>query len=126
MATISWTDRGLPECFLRGAGRETRKAFWANDPADVGAGRRRARFSRVLRQWPQIQTPPITRAVVELIETFFDTTTSKGAKTFDFPRPRRLASDDSVVTVTVKFTSEIEIVPLASGWWQVQFGVEEV
>ena len=126
MTTPDWTTAGLPQCFLFGSAKERRRAFWANDPAEVGAGRRRRRFSRTLRLWPEVSTPPISQAEVEALEAFFDETTDGGALSFTFPRPRRVSVDQSVTIVTVKFISEIEIIPRTAGKYLGQFGVEEV
>lgn len=125
MTVPDWLNEGLPECFVRGSAREQRMAAYVDDPVDVGSARRRARYTRTLRRWPDIVSPPQDMAGVEAFEEFHDTTTQGGALTFTFPRPRRSTDSPSGVIVTVRFVAPIEIEP-AGPKYLVRFGVEEV
>ena len=127
MATIDWITEGLPTKFAIPSGQETRVSAFVDDAAEVGAPRRRKRFTRTLRKWPRIKIELTTRAVVESILNFYDTTTDGGVLPFDFPRPRPVALDDSVETVTVRFIQDsMDIVAIATDVWEISFGVEEV
>lgn len=123
--TISWVGEGLPTNFILSSGATKRRSYWADDTPEVGAARRRKRFSRSLRSWPEIESIPMDLAFIEAFETFYETTTDSGQEVFEFPAPKRFANGD-IETVTVRFIAEPEINPLSNQLWQVKFGVEEV
>ena len=125
---INWITEGLPAYFAPGSGEEERIDPFVDDPSnEVGPSRRRKRFTRARRRWPNISRQVQTRTQIEAIETFYDTTTDGGTLSFEFPRARLVASDDSTVTVTVRFIAgTFRIEDVSADIWQVSFGIEEI
>lgn len=120
---LNWTVYGLPACFLVGSAGEETRSFWVEDPAEAGAPRRRARFSRSLRSWPSITTGRVKNDVADQIIEFYDVYTGKGVKAFLFPVPRRRGDTEMAY---VRFSSMPQIVPINSLFYNVTFGLEEV
>lgn len=120
---MNWTLHNLPVCFLVGSDAEKMRAFWVEDAAEAGPPRRRARFSRELREWPSITTPPVKNDVIDRLMEFHTIYLAKGARPFWFPVPRRRGGYEMVY---VRFSSPPEIIPINSLLYNVTFGLEEV
>lgn len=120
---MNWTLHNLPACFLVGSAGEKTRAFWVEDSPDSGPARRRARFSRALREWPSITTGPVGNQTVDRIMDFYTGTCARGVRPFLFPVPRRTGAPEMAY---VRFSSEPEIVPVNSRLYNVTFGLEEV
>ena len=121
---LNWSAYNLPSCFLVGSAGEKVKSFWTEDPAEAGPARRRARFSRSLREWPSVTTGPIKSNEIDKILEFYNLYCAKGTRSFWFPSQRRRGG--AVEMVYVRFLSMPEIVPINSLVYNVSFGLEEV
>lgn len=96
MPSIDWPS-SLP-CPARGVS-EQRIPPYVDDPASVGAPRRRVRFTRSLRRF-DIVLANLTRTQVEALENFWTATTGNGAYPFNWTHPRPpVGGGDTILAV---------------------------
>lgn len=120
-----WIDEGLPVNFALSSADVDGVPVYVDDPVDVGAPRRRARFTRQLRRWPAIVIPWCDRADKAAVLAFHDTTLSKGAISFTFP-VYLLDGDVGGASVSVRFTGRPKPTAITADDWTVSFGIELV
>lgn len=83
MATINY-PLTLP-CPLSGSFENDATDPWVQDQAEVGAARRRKRFTRALGQWSF--TLLLTKDEAETLRAFYDTTLDNGVEEFNWLHP---------------------------------------
>lgn len=91
---------------------------WANDAAEVGAARRRKRFTRSLRRFRIVLV--LNAAQREILDEFFHSTTDGGVLTFDWTHPL----DET--TYGVRFASPPTFSHLTAELWKAEVQFEEV
>jgi|CXWL01.1.fsa_nt_gi hypothetical protein len=123
MASLHWPD-DLP-CPALPAAYEWRD-FKAQDEAEAGAPRARARFTRALRNW-QATVPQLTRQQVDQLEEFYLTATQRGALAFNAPLPRA-KPDGSPQTVEARMSNlRLQRQGVSGGErWQATFDLQEI
>lgn len=116
MASIDWLTTIDPA--LVGTIQESRVPNYVSDAGQVGAARRRARFTRTLKTFAF--TIRMTNAEKLLLDTFIDTTTSGGVAAFNWTHP---------VTSTVyemRFAGLPTITHVTYGVWDAAIALEEI
>lgn len=116
MAAIDWPS-GLPVALL-GSLTEGNIPSFISDESQVGAPRRRARFTRTLKTFSFELI--LTNAEAASLRTFINTTSSGGAAEFNWTHP---------VTATVyelRFAELPRMTQQAIGAWRVGVTLEEI
>lgn len=122
MASISWPAT-LPDCPLLGF-TESRIDPFVDDPATVGAPRRRTVFTRSLRRF-SVTYPKLTRTQVEALETFWITTLNNGASEFNWNHPR-YPTGGGPTELEVRFVTYPTITQVASALYSAQVELQEI
>ena len=122
MATDSWPS-SLPDCPELGF-QENHIPAYVEDGAQVGAPRRRARWTRTLRTF-SVNYPILTRTQVEALETFWSTTLSEGAKEFNWTHPRK-PTGGGMTTVEVRFVQYPTITQVTSNLYAAAVELQEI
>lgn len=124
MALINWLD-GLP-CPALPIAFEI-ESFVAQDEAEVGAPRARARFTRELMRW-STNVPRLTRQQAIQLREFRKTTLNRGAKPFNIPAPMAQANGQPQ-TIEVRMVGPLRFERAGvSGVerWNAMFDLQEV
>lgn len=91
---------------------------WIQDSSEVGAPRRRARFTRVLRRFTfQMR---LTSAQKEVLLTFYDAELTFGISTLNWVHP------ETLVAYEVRFSGRPAPKHMTIGVWDVDVALEEV
>ena len=120
----AWPLASLPDAPLDGSFSQTPVPSFVDDRPDIGAARRRARFTRTLRRFAFRYL--VTTAQKDALDTFYYTTTSGGVASFDWDHP------DTGETLSVRFTADgyqISHRTAAEQWgdlWDANIALEEV
>lgn len=88
------------------------------DQSEVGAGRRRNRFTRTLKVFSFGRN--ITNAQKEALEAFYETTLDRGVEAFNWTHPY------SDVAYEVVFPRRPSIKHLMRGYWRIEVELEEI
>lgn len=116
MASIDWPTT-LPSPLV-GSIREGRIPAYVADKAQVGAPRRRKRFTRTLKTFAfKIR---LTDAEAGYLRTFMDTTTDDGVEEFNWSHPV------TAISYEVRFTNLPDIVDVTKGVWDADIELEEI
>lgn len=116
MASIDWPS-DLNDANT-GTLQENYAPAYVDDQAQVGASRRRKRFTRTLRTFAfDIVLDDTDRTT---FETFIETTTSGGTSSFNWTHPTK----DTIYEV--RFTDLPQFRDLADGYWTASVRLEEV
>lgn len=116
MASIDWPDT-LPSP-LNGTLQEGAGESYVSDPAQIGAARRRRRYTRALQTFAFQMT--MTAAQAAILRTFVQTTTEGGVLEFNWTHP---------VTETayeVRFATLPAIQQQTLGAWRASVEIEEI
>lgn len=116
MAAIDF-PAGLPPALV-GTLQENLVPAFVNDAADVGAPRRRKRFTRTLKAFGF--TLRLTDAQAATLRTFIDTTTSGGVSIFNWTHPVTSTSYE------VRFGELPQVQSLTPGVWDASIALEQV
>lgn len=116
MADIDW-PLTLPKP-RAGELSENPVAAFVNDAVEVGAARRRARFTRKLMRFSFGVT--LSTAQAAALRTFVLTTTDGGVDEFNWTHPVTAA------TYEVRFANLPEIAAMTPGAWRAQIDLEEI
>lgn len=116
MASIDW-PASLPVALLGTLQESTGEAF-VSDPAQVGAARRRKRFTRSLKSFSFSMIVTNTQAAA--LRTFVDTTTSGGVAEFNWTHPV------TAVVYEVRFSSLPQLTHQTIGAWRAAIEIEEI
>lgn len=116
MATIDWPvslpvaqDGSLVEGYFES---------FVSDQPEVGAPRRRKRFTRALRRFSF--TMVLTTAQVATLRTFIDTTSDRGVLEFNWTHPI------TAVAYEMRFDGLPEIRHMTAGNWEVSVTMNEI
>ena len=91
---------------------------WVQDGSEVGARRRRKRFTRALRQFPfQMRLTTDQKAV---LMTFYDDTLDEGVEAFNWEHP------ESDVVYEVRFAGRPVPKQVTAGVWDASVTLEEI
>lgn len=119
-----WPLASLPATPLDGSFSETPIPAYIDDPSDVGAPRRRARFTRTLRQFSFGYM--LTTAQKNALEAFFYTTLDGGVSSFNWTHP------DTAVVYSVRFARDGMKISHRTGadsvgdYWNADIKIEEI
>jgi hypothetical protein len=118
MAALDW-PASLPKP-NDGGFSEGRVNNFISDESQVGAPRRRARFTRTLKKFAANYT--LTETQKDALLTFYDTTTSGGVAEFNWTHPGTAAVHE------VRFSSDggMQISHRTVNYWDVAVSLEEI
>lgn len=103
---------------LDGTLNVTASRTWVDDHAEVGAVRRRARFTRALERFSFLLR--VSSAELSVLDTFFQTTLSNGVASFSWTHPQTGGS------ITVRFEDVPTKDDVTGGIWDVAIVLVEI
>lgn len=116
MAAIDWPS-SLPVALV-GTLQEIVGESFVSDPAQIGAARRRKRFTRILKTFMFRLT--LTNAEAAALRTFVDTTSDGGVLEFNWTHPV------TAVAYEMRFASLPQVSQLTIGAWSAAVELEEI
>ena len=116
MADVNWPEN-LP-CMLSGTLAENGIDPWVSDQPEIGAARRRKRFTRSLHSFTFEMR--LTTAQKAVLMAFYEDTLDDGVKSFNW---RHIWSD---VTYEVRFSSRPSAEHVAAKFWTISVSLEEI
>ena len=116
MAVIDYPTT-LP-CPVSGSMDSGKSDPWVDDAGEVGAARRRKRFTRQLGNWSF--TLYLTKTQADALETFYDTTLDAGVSEFNWTHPF------TAVTHEVRFSGRPRIKHLFNSRYSADVTFDEI
>lgn len=116
MASIDYLAT-LPDP-LSGSFRYNATDPWVSDSSEVGAPRRRARFTRVLHRWTYDLV--LTNSQKDALITFYETTLSNGVSEFNWTDP------DTDTVYEARFAQRPDISHVDAAVWRASVQIEEI
>lgn len=119
-----WPLSSLPATPLDGSYSDQPLPNFVDDPAEIGAPRRRARFTRTLRRFSFRYMLSTTQK--DALETFYYTTTGGGVTSFNWTHP------DTATVYAVRFASDGFRIAHRTGaeevgdYWDADIALEEI